>query len=96
MIGDDIVVAFVLVIGLSFVGAIHYFWLRDASREETAALDGRGESERDKFPSVPNASSLNADCQNSQFAIRTSSSSKKMIASAWPQAATLARQASRG
>ena len=40
MIGDYIVVAFVYAIGLSFLGCIHHFWLRDAFREETPPLDG--------------------------------------------------------
>jgi hypothetical protein len=76
MIGDYIVVVLVLVIGLSFVGAIHYFWLRDAFREETAAVDSGRESDRDyEFSSVPDKSSSKADCQNSQFAIQTSSRS---------------------
>ena len=78
MIGDYIVFAFVLAIGLSFLGAIHYFWLRDEFREETAPLDGRDESERDdEFSSVLNESSSNAGCQNSQFAIQASSRSQR-------------------
>jgi hypothetical protein len=78
MIGDYIVVAFVLAIGLSFLGAIHYFWLRDAFSEETTPLDGRGESERNyEFSSVLNESSSNAGCQNSQFAIQASSRSQR-------------------
>jgi hypothetical protein len=38
MIGDYIVVAIVYGIGLSFLGFIHYFWLRDEFKEE-APLD---------------------------------------------------------
>lgn len=76
MIGDYIVVAFVLVIGLSFLGAIHYFWLRDAFREETPPPDDRRESERGyEFSSVSNESRSKVDCQNSQFVIQTSSRS---------------------
>lgn len=76
MIGAYIVIAFVLVIGLSFLGAIHYFWLRDAFKEETTPLDDRRESERgNEFPPVWNESRSKADCQNPQFAIQTSSRS---------------------
>ena len=39
MIGDYIIVAVVYAIGLSFLGIIHHFWLRDAFRDETASLD---------------------------------------------------------
>ena len=35
MISAYIIVAFVVAIVLSFLGIIHFFWLRDASREET-------------------------------------------------------------
>jgi hypothetical protein len=73
MIGDYIVVAFVFVIGLSFLGSIHYFWLRDAFREETP-LDGRVENAGDcESYSVLNESSSNAGCRTSQFAIQASS-----------------------
>ena len=46
MIGDYIVIAFVFAIGLTFLGAIHRFWLRDAFRERTHSFNGRGENER--------------------------------------------------
>ena len=73
MIGDYIVVAFVFVIGLSFLGSIHYFWLRDAFREETP-LDGRVENAGDcESYSVLNESSSKAGYQNSQFASQASS-----------------------
>jgi hypothetical protein len=86
MIGNYIVVAFVVVMGLSFVGAIHYFWLRDEFREETNALDGRGESKRDhELPSVSSESSSNAD----------SSGSEEITANASSQTARLTRQTSR-
>jgi hypothetical protein len=87
MIGDYMVVALVLVIGLSFVGAIHYFWLRDAFREETPALDGHDERKRDhELSSIPNESSSNTD----------SSGSEEMTANASSEGARLTRQASRG
>ena len=38
MIGDYIVVAFVYAIGLSFLGSIHHFWLRDAFKEEAPLI----------------------------------------------------------
>jgi hypothetical protein len=41
MIGDYIIVALVLLMGLSFLGCIHYFWLRDS--HERAALDAHTE-----------------------------------------------------
>jgi hypothetical protein len=85
MIGDYIVVAFVLVLGLSFVSAIHYFWLRGASREETPPLDGPREIERGyEFSSALNEPSLKVDCQNPQFAFQTSSRSEEITANASP------------
>ena len=78
MIGDYLVVAFVLALGLTFLGVIHFFWLRDAFREETTPHDGRDESERDReFSSILNESSSKAGCQNSQFAIQASSRSER-------------------
>ena len=44
MIGDYIVVAFVYAIGLSFLGSIHHFWLRDVFKKE-ASFDVRAGSE---------------------------------------------------
>jgi hypothetical protein len=44
MIGDYIVVAFVFAIGLSLLGIIHFFWLRDALRDETTPHVGRVEN----------------------------------------------------
>ena len=68
MIGDYIVVAFVFAIGLSFLGIIHFFWLRDAFREETPPLDGRVENEgKCEIYSVLNELSSKAGYQNSQF-----------------------------
>jgi hypothetical protein len=79
MIGDYIVVAFVYAIGLSFLGSIHHFWLRDAFREETRSLDGLVESEgRGESHSVLNESSSNAGCQPSHFAIQASSRSQRI------------------
>jgi hypothetical protein len=78
MIGDYIVVAFVYAIGLSFLGCIHHFWLRDAFREETPPLDGLVENEgRGESHSVLNESSSNAGCQPSHFAIEASSRSQR-------------------
>ena len=58
MIGDYIVVVFVLAIGLTFLGVIHHFWLRDAFSEEATPLDGSGENEGErKMSSVVNNSS---------------------------------------
>ena len=78
MIGDYIVVAFVFAIGLSFVGIIHHFWLRDAFREETPTLDGRVENEgKCEIYSVLNESNSKAGCRTSQFAVQASSRSQR-------------------
>ena len=78
MIGDCIVVAFVGAIVLSSFGAIHYFWLRDAFREETTPLDGRVENEgKCEIYSVLSESSSKADCQNFPFATQASSRSQR-------------------
>ena len=78
MIGDYIVVAFVFVIGLSFVGIIHHFWLRDAFKEETPPLDGRVENEgKCEIYSILKGSSSKAGCQTSQFAIQASTRSQR-------------------
>jgi len=61
MIGDYIVVAFVFAIGLSFLGSIHYFWLRDAFREETP-LEVHAEKEGKCEVSSQNARTLD-DCK---------------------------------
>ena len=80
MIGDYIVVAFVYAIGLSFLGSIHHFWLRDAFREETPPRDGLVESEGrgESHSVVLNESSSNAGCQPSHFAIQASSRSQRI------------------
>ena len=76
MIGAYIVVALVFAIGLSFLGIIHHFWLRDASRAETPPLVGPVANEgKCEIPSVLNESSSKAGCRTSQFAIHTSSRS---------------------
>ena len=66
MIGDYIVVVFVLAIGVTFLGVIHHFWLRDAFREEATPLDGRGENKGGrKMSSVVNNSSSEVRCRAS-------------------------------
>ena len=78
MIGDYIVVAFVFAIGLSFLGTIHHFWLRDAFREETPTLDARAEDrERCESHSVLNESSSKAGFQAPRFSVQASSRSKR-------------------
>ena len=78
MIGDYIVFAFVLAIGLTFLGAIHYFWLRDAFREETPPPNGHIENDaKREIYSVLNEASSKAGCQNSQFAIQASSRNQR-------------------
>ena len=73
MIGDYIVVAVVYAIGLSFLGIIHHFWLRDAFKEETS-LDGRVENEgKCEINPVLNESSSKAGCQPSWFSVQASS-----------------------
>lgn len=61
MIGDYFVVAFVIAIGLSFLGCIHYFWLRDAFREETP-LEVPAEKEGKCGISSPSARTFD-DCK---------------------------------
>ena len=78
MIGNYIVIAVVFAIGLSFLGIIHHFWLRDAFREETSPLDGRVENEgKCEIYSVLNESSSKAGYQNSQFASQASSRNQR-------------------
>ena len=78
MIGDYIVVAFVFAIGLTFLGAIHRFWLRDAFREKTPSLNGRVENEgKCEIDSVLNESSSKAGCQKFPFATQASSRSQR-------------------
>ena len=78
MIGDYIVVAFVFAIGLSFLGIIHFFWLRDAFREKTTPLDGHvGNDAKCEISSILNETSSKAGCQNSQFTIQASSRSQR-------------------
>lgn len=78
MIGDYIVVAIVFAIGLSLLGSIHYFWLRDAFREETPPQDGRVENAgKCEIHSVMNKSDSKAECRTSQLAIQASSRSQR-------------------
>ena len=74
MIGDYIVVAVVYAIGLSFLGIIHYFWLRDAFKEKASSLDGRVENKGEcEINPALNESSSMAGCQPSRFLLQTSS-----------------------
>jgi len=67
----------VFAIGLSFLGTIHHFWLRDAFRKETPPLDARGADERCESHSVLNESSSKAGCQAPWFSVQAPSRSKR-------------------
>jgi hypothetical protein len=77
MIGDYIVVAVVFALGLSFVGIIHFLWLRDAFREETSPLDGHVENEGKCEISALDESSSKAGWQTARLAIQASSGSQR-------------------
>src|ERR1051325_1998014 len=74
MIGDYIVVAVVFALGLSFLGIIHFFWLRDAFREETSALDVENEGKCEI--AALNEPSSKAGWQTARLAIQASSRSQ--------------------
>jgi hypothetical protein len=77
MIRDYIIIAFVYAMGLSFLGIIHYFWLRDVFKEETPPDGHVGNEGKCEIHPVLNESSSKAARQNSQFAIQASSRSQR-------------------
>ena len=77
MFRNYIIVAFVYAIGLSFLGVIHYFWLRDVFKEETPPDGHIGNEGKCEIHSALNESSSKAGCHNSQFAIQASSRSER-------------------
>ena len=77
MIRDYIIVAVVYAIGLSFLGIIHYFWLRDVFKGETPPDGHVGNEGKREIHPVLNESSSKVGCQNSQFAIQASSGNQR-------------------